>query len=642
MLKKILSFVSSIFVAAGVFFGVYRAPVQPAFAAGTENAMDISSVEEDLGENFDWSLYPQNKKGDFELLQFVEYCYTDDLAKKSNFALYLYVYNPAEIIFSPNNNVVNMAVSYSEDGSPDSYEDVPLRFCDYSNGDYAFRIYKYRIDIPASVYTNAWNCSQKNGYRQYDIAGMQLRPMGDLLSKDNTVARTFKCTGYVKGYDESSKNESTYSCSASELDVLELECHSTFYRPGGSNGKNSYTQDTLHSVYFSVPNEIVNEYDRLYRIRCSYIKALTDWMYLTGRKDIYDAIYEYIGESDLGWDVLLGNYLKYGFAARDSSWRWIYGYNTRQSGDADYIIKQLDYIFYAGSEVDSADNYILDGDEILSWMQSYSAKFSDENYITVDGEYYAPYAKELFLDSKLFTTKIDVYADEMKSLTSEKIESSWWDKLWGKGGSSVVTSQVFDGIESIHKVTPDEMSLEKALLCSTLYISASDYDEFVTFYNKASKNEETVYLFRFDISDYSALETVQGEVKTTQELISGFDNSDTNGRLMREYVYLNFDIIFLEYEKNNTYTIFPVVSSPIDIVADGTPSLHNNSDKKPNWMMVLIGLIILIIIVIVILAWGPAVITSALKGLWSIISWPFKKIGQAVKSAPKKRKWRKR
>ncbi len=630
MVKRILSLCAALIVAIGLFFSPVRSTTTTVHASSVENNMDTTSVEDDLGEDFNWLLYPKNPLGDFQLLQFVEYCYTDNVAQKGNYALYLYVYNPAELRFSMNNNVVNMAVAY-KDGAPSSYENVPLVLCGYTHGDYAFRVYKFRVDAPASVYVNARTSNLANGYRQYDIAGIQLRPMGELLSKDNEVARTFKCSGYVKGYDETSETESTYACVASGLDVLALECHSTFYRPGGSNGKNSYTQDTLHSVYFSVPNEVVNEYDRLYRIRCSYIKALTDWMYLTGRKDIYDAIYEYIGENNLGWDVLVGNYLKYGFAAHDSSNRWIYGYNTRQSGDADYVISQLDYIFYAGSGVDSADEYIVDGDEILAWMQAYSEEFSDDDYITVDGTSYAPYSKELFLDSKLFTTEIDVRADEMKSLTSETIKSSWWDKLWGTGGSDLVTSQVFNGIESIHKVTADEMSLEKALLCDTLYISTSDYNEFVNFYNAASQKEETVYLFRFDISDYAALETVQGETKTTQELVSGFDNSDTNGRLFQQYVYLNFDIIFLEYEKNNTYTIFPVVSDPIDIVADGTPALHTNSDKDFDWWKILLGLLVIVGIIILIVSFGPALLKTILAWIWKIVSWPFKKLGQALK-----------
>lgn len=603
-------------------------------AATVENSLDNTSVESDLGEDFNWMLYPENKLRKFELLQFVEYCYTDDVSEKGNYGLYLYIYNPALLRFSASNNVVNMAVAYDENGTPIEYSNVPLRLCGYSHGDYAFRVYKFRISLPASVYVNAKTSNEKNGYRQYDISSIQLRVVGETISHDNTVARSFQCSGYAKGYDETSLRESTYACAWDDLETVELDVRSTYYRPAGSNGVNSFTQDTLHSVYFAVPNSIVEKYDRLWRVNGSYVKTMTDLMYLTGRKDIYDAMLEYIGVSGFQFG---NNGLLYGFAGRDSSNQWIYTYNAASSEGSK--IDQLDYIFYSGSSSDSADDYVLTDEEMLHWMASYSDLYAedDDELFLVDGQPFRNYSRELFVQSSATTTKFDIVAEDTYSLLDEKVESNFWDKLWHTGDYSIVSSVPFKGIEAIRRVTSDDISLDRALMCDELYISQSDYTEFIEFYTEQTLLDKTVYLFRYDVSPYIAMETVQGKRDTGSPLVSGFGDSDTNGRLFQQYMYFDFDIIFLEYEKDGKYTVIPVSSDPIDVIADATGAIHTESDA-PDWWKILLGLLVLVVIVFAVITWGPRLLISFFKMIGKGISTFFRKIGQALKRLFRRRR----
>ena len=294
MLKKLLKrfcAALTIFLLVIVAFVSSSIPTSElAQAATAENSLDNTSVESDLGEDFNWLLYPENKLGKFELLQFVEYCYTDDVSEKGNYGLYLYIYNPALLRFSANNNVVNMAVAYDEDGAPSEYSNVPLMLCGYSHGDYAFRVYKFRISIPAAVYVNAKRFNEKTGHRQYDIASIQLRVVGETLSDDNMVARSFRCSGYAKGYDETSMEKSTYACTWENAETLSLDVKSTFYKPAGTNGENDYTQDCLHSVYFAVPNKMIAEYGSMSAIHATWLNAVLKPGLVTGNQEAFTAI----------------------------------------------------------------------------------------------------------------------------------------------------------------------------------------------------------------------------------------------------------------------------------------------------------------------------------------------------------------
>lgn len=632
MLKRILSMFAAFVLLLGCFFfnGLKTAPTVS--YAATKNGLDVSSVESDLGEDFNWLQYPWNPLGKADVAQFVEYCYTDDLSRNGNYSLYLYVYNPTAVAYAPTGNVVNMAVTYDEQGEPTSYSNLGLSLCGYSTGIYNRLIYKFRINVSSKIYTNARNSQQDHGFRRYDIAGVQLRAVGETLAEDNKVARSYRCTGFAKGYDETSQESSTYSCKWGDSLALELDLHSTFFRPEGTNGTNSFTQDTLHTVYFSVPNSVVEKFDELHRVRFSYVKALTDLMFITGDYNVYSNILKYIGVSGFRFqNNNLG--LEYGFAGRElPSYEWVYRYNAKdEDGTA---IDRLDYIFWAGEGTDSADQYVLKPEDILSWMSSYSDTYgAGEKAFLVDGVPYRNYSSELFSYGSTKTREVDIYSTDEFPLLSDKIELTWWDRLWldkkEQNQYDSISDKPFYGIEGIKRVTDDDISLSVQEVCQRLYIDSSDYAEFIAFYVAESLKGNTVYLLRFDVSPYVCMEAVQGKRDSGSPFISGFGDANSNARLSQQFVYFDCDVIFLEYEKDGEYTVIPVVASPIDVIADATPPVYTTSDDGcdgPISALLMLALLVLLVVV-----FGPTLLKKILKGLWKIICWPFKKVGQALR-----------
>lgn len=669
MVKRLLSLCAALIVAIGLFFSPVRSTTETAFASSVENNMDTTSVEDDLGEDFNWLLYPKNPLAEFELLQFVEYCYTDDVAQKGNYALYLYVYNPAELRFSMNNNVVNMAVAY-KDGAPSSYENIPLVLCGYTHGDYAFRIYKFRVDVPASVYVNARTSNLANGYRQYDIAGIQLRPMGELLSQDNGVARTFKCSGYAKGYDDTSKTESTYVCEWSDLETVELDVNHTYYRTQTSD-KGDGWQHQIDTVYFAVPERFFEKYGFLQRIKAEWYEFVTDEICVTDNKDAYLGAHDCIGiymepQAVTGGGIMYKDLCEYGFALNpvfhangNTTCEWCWNVHmTRNKTDDEQYCEMLKYLFYTPN-IDSFDPYdnvdgsvssselyqemirvsSLIGGQTLSIKEDLLSYDLFEDYI--DDSRYMDNERGIIQCGKEGKSIYDFDADlDLQSWQSwEDTNPTFWDNAFSYGLETAWTA-IFNGnkipsesgatIAPIDIIESDDLFLDstelsliqKEEISDSLYVHYNDVDELRNFYIQSAKAGKKVVVFHFAVTDYSS-----------QELnifpYSMGTYTSGNAYLAKQSVFLDFDVIQLTFNGEGEYTVVPVSSDPIDIVNSITPPVKE--DPEIDWWKVLLGLLIIVGIIVLIVNFAPALLKTILTWAWKIVSWPFKELGRALK-----------
>ena len=535
---------------------------------------DGTSIYDDL-QDVDITQYPKDESGRHEVIRFMEYCYSARPFLAEEYGLYLYVYNPTENAVKTGsvNNVANMAVEYSANGEPTSYENVSLLCLDQTENN---RFYKFKVIDSASFLSRVQTyAAAHEGKRRYDIAGVQLvyadGTVGELESKDEKVAKTYYYTGFAAGCGNDSGAESTLKCEIDDLVTLSLDVHPTYYRPEGTNGTNSYTKDCLYSVYFSVPNRTLALYDRLSGVSCSWIKALTNWIFITGNKTIYDQIFDYIGVTEFNGLSTL----PYGFVGKSVEGTEIVGYNY--PNETKETIDPLTYCFYAEGGDNAADSYVLESETLLKWMENYYTRFAnDEEYMIVDGAAYTRFSKHLFATYNVHTKKdVLISADEEKSLLSQHITSSWWQQIWGE--SNVVSSKEFDNIKCIQEVTASDREKEKIDFCDSMYVATGDYDDFVNFYDSETKKDKTVFLMRFDIGTYEALEATEGTVKDSGFLI-GLEDTDTNAYVCRETAYLDFQVIHTEFQKDGETFIVPVVSSPIDVVSGTEPPVHTTND----------------------------------------------------------------
>ena len=100
-----------------------------------------------------------------------------------------------------------------------------------------------------------------------------------------------------------------------------------------------------------------------------------------------------------------------------------------------------------------------------------------------------------------------------------------------------------------------------------------------------------MYLFRYCQSEYLCYEVAEylrgegGQGLAGKNF--GYDFVDTNAYFMQMWVQLDFDIIDLTFTKDNVDTVIPVVMSPTDIAADGSPSVITNGDDDFDWKTLL-------------------------------------------------------
>lgn len=613
----------------------------------TENNFDSTAVEDDLAD-VDFNVLKENTET-ISILEFVEYCYTDNIFDQGNYGLYLYVANPAKLTFSTRDgiNVINIATRYDDKGEPNAYRNVPLKYCAATMGDNARFVYKFKVADVSGILSTQKEYNKTYGERRYDIAGIQLREMGTALSKDYSIGGTWHYTGYAKGYGSET---GTIKCTKTELETVQLDVTNTFYRPKGTNG-NGMKQDTLYSVYFAVPNRLLRDYGFLYAVTAEWLYAKLKPILVLDDNGVNDRLQaNQIGKTVADrekYPIGFGTDLKYNYPmGSDSDWcTWFAGtmYNTpkdvaynekreRYEGgggtvfDAAIVFHEMLNQLYYSFSVDlglfgSIENASVSAETILSYMDDYT-----QNRFPNDERLLGKYSKNLFESYDNEKTVKQIFASDNMSLTSQVIGSSLWSQIWG-----LRDTVTYDGIQAIKQVaaaditTPDET-------CRRLYIDRADWDGFYSLYEESSKpeNDKTVFLLRFAVdSDY------QSNYATVFEYADNADNFTTltsNAYLAKGMAaYLDFDIIDLTFKRNGVYTVIPVVANPIDIISDVTAPPYENPNGCNNvWLLlaILLGVVVFIVlspILVPLIKW-------LLQILWWIISAPFRFIVWVVNS----------
>ncbi len=596
-----------------------------------QSAYEQSNVMENLqgatigGKPFDLADYPEDENGSLQLLSFVEFGYTQDESKQSDFGLYVYLYNPQLLPVEVENERNKIAFAYGENTQYNKYDLVFL------NEGESGRFQKFKVNLSDEQRHGMLGMGQE---RVYKVSGIELSTDG--IVTEYTCAQSYTYTGFAEGY-----GDEPLICKVDGFEkYLTLDVRSTYYRPQGTNGS-GYTQDTLHSVYFSVPNALIKEYGDMTAIHATWLNAKTNPMLVTGNKDVYDAVLPYIGEEVDGGDFTYAkddkSPLDYAFIAskyiESASWNNAsYGqsylsYNeNRHYTKSDARLTKLHYAFYA--ENGDADKYILPAERLIDGTDGYFREYTN----TYGGELVnGKYSKELFAEVADSMTDITLSKDDAFSLTDEVISQTLWQKFVG-GGYEVSSTNSYT-MSAIKKVQDSDFGWNKTDTCNALYIDESDYTEFKSYYDSAKLKDETVYLFRYYQSAYTAYEVVEYKRSEGDWTLFGtqfgYEYVDTNAYFLQMWVQLDFDVIDLTFTKDNVAMVIPVVQSPKDLAADGTPPVITNPEPL-EWWQILLAILALVLIVILIIKLG-------FKLIWWILCLPFRFIWWLIKLIFKKK-----
>lgn len=645
--NKILSLIAILFLS----LLIVMTGVCPTYVRADDSAVkfDESNVLDDLedmtldGKKFSLEEYNFDTKKDTQILSFVEYCYSFYEEKQDDFGFYVYIYNPKGLKFKTDSSLNTIQFATTKD-SDSAYTKYTLTYLKKSEkADYEGLFYKFKVNLTEKQKTAILN-GVNSSSRVYKVSGFELVTQGNLNATDYTVSLTYKYSGYAKGCGPNENAESTLKFTSEMLETLPLKVYATTYRPDGTNGKNDYTRDSLHSVYFAVSNKVIEQYGEMVAVHATWLNAVLKPALVTGNQDAYNAVLNYLGQSigssDIKFEELdyffLGVLDKY-YLTGDYHYIYDYSYNLIMDNyDANYDnisnymkffdlykhspkigseLANLYMLFNSGSSENSADDYMVSSEIIQEKLIESANKFGGN---LINGKY-SEYMFES-VDSEF--TEVNYRADKTWPLTSKLIDKDWWDKLWGLSGTVTDYSSAYNGINAIYTVKDKDLSGSNSEISDKLYISEFDVDDFKSYYN-ASKEDSTVYLFRYQVSDYVSQELTTFQKRTTLG-VDYWDEKDTNSYIFQETVNLDFDIIDVTFSRGEVETVIPVVSNPIDVIPGGTPPVYTETDDDTpaNVFKIILGLFLVIFLI-----WFLSV-TGALPLIGNVLVWiitaPFK------------------
>ena len=626
-MKRLIFLILAITMLLGII------PTQSIVYASAKNSSYLQAFEQinvldDLNSSasFNPNNYPANKLGDLTIINFVEFGYSEN-GTQDNYGLFVYVYNPQQLNIDTNSvqNKIQMAIGYNSDGVPNNYFKFQLQFLNNSEDNLFLKFKVIDTEIEGKTFADRVNKEE----RRYDISGIELLESSQNLPEEYGIGGTWKFTGYAQGFASDINSESTLKASVNELETIELEVNSTYYRPDSVSSLGAGHQNTINSVYFSVSNDILKKYGALQKIKAEWYEYKTNPIILTNDQSLYNELYANLGKSLNDIDSLnygigsgdLENYYSGGFVYQYNL-DWAYnieekfwstgnssggtGQNFKYDINIDKNIDVLTLLFSTGNI--SPSEYILSGELLEDYIYNYDKSYT--NGTILDGISADLFSNDVDKNRTRGYNIVEIDSDDKMNLLSYDATHDGWQKFWDFSVWGLKTSGDLE-VDPIHLVTSDEMKESNQGISENLYINEDDVEDFKAFYAQETALGNQVILFRFAQTDYYSQNCY---VTTPSE--DYYNITGGTAYSAQQTVFFNFDIIELTFNKEGTYTVIPVVADPINVIPDITPPLTANFD----WLR----LIIIILIVIVLLIVLAPILPSIFKGLWEIIKFLFK------------------
>lgn len=650
---KIHEYLMTLLLVVCIFVGtVISGSVIPTAYADSDNVQicyEQTNVMSNLkgstigGKAFDVKDYPHNENGSPQIISLVEFCYSYYEDRQDDYGLYIYVYNPQDKAIDEKTERNKIQFTY---GDKPSYGKYTLKFLNYSKDEgIEGRFYKFRIELTDVERADILKTISPDE-RVYKVSGIELSIKNKVT--EHTTAQTYTYKGFAIGYGSELAESDTLSCKVDGFDkYISLDVRSTYWRPNGTHA-DLHSRDTLHSVYFSVPNEIVNEYGEMTGVHATWLNVQTAPIIVTGNKTIYNALEPYIGKyqnagssenypenKTLNYALVTDSdmtYYGHGHYGTLAYNVWTTTYGGSCVNNYERIIYDLRYLFYADNG--NADTYtlpseLLVGDKdngIKGWFETYTEKFGGEKINN-------RFSKDLFDHVDDAFTEVNITANDEFKLTDVTTSKNYWGWLFGPGSDLTATGSNTYNISAIQKITTKDFDgFGKDVFEDKFYVDASDYDELRQYVIESNAKNETVYLFRYYQSIYDSQEAREFRFVEDWAISRGkfgnYEEIDTNAYIAQMWIQLDFDIIDLTFTKDNVSTIIPVVMNPIDIAADADNPVYTTTDRKGlSWWQILLAILLGILVIILLLKFAPNVIVVIIK----ILLLPFKAMGAVFK-----------
>lgn len=584
------------------------------------------------GKAFNPSEYPYSEKDNPRIITLVEFCYSSVKENQEDYGLYVYVYNPQDLVFdtSSDRNVIQMKCG------KDSYKKYNLEFLNYSKAaGYEGRFWKFKIQLSSVKKRNILNAVEQNG-RAYEVSGITLVVKG--------VATEYKCmqkytySGFAKGYGSALAESDTLTCTVDGFeDYVELNVKQTCYRPIGDyyNG----IQSQMNSCYFRVPEKFFKENGDLSKISCEWWEYLTKPILVTETDYLYQNLYNLHGKDVSNFNSAMRFLIMSIYYVDTDTWFNKKGsYNSFATNvdqfDKRYFchdgIMSIEFdsageffndptnkvnnfaaVFYAGKNKSYKDRFVT-ASELEEQLLTNSEALGNTNF-------HDRYSADLFVGAvdaghTLGYNRKTIAKTDKQEIFWNTTTKSTWQTIFG--GFDVNTQ--YDSVNAIVEVTEEDLKGSVEDIAMRLYVDEGDVEAIKAEFS--SCKDERLVLFRYGISDYKSYHCAESYAAANvdnvdnvlvEENMRTLYRQDFTAYIAQETVYLDFDIISLWFTSDNVETEIPVLMSPQDVISGLSPPLdidfHNENTKK----IIALIIVFLAVVIILLLLYATGILPSA-------------------------------
>ncbi len=620
--KNLYSLVLVFLLIVQVFFPLLQVRTN---AVTNIQSYDDTPIEQDMA-NMEEANYPANSFGEPSIVGFMEYCYSNNSAYSTYYGLYVYVYNPTEkpLIMREGANQIMLSNAFGEDGKRSSTKNYSLTYLDNTDN---YRFYKFKVTDSSEQYNLAKEyASLWNDRRRYEITSLDVHFEGEANRKSFGISKIYEYSGFASWCGEPSLAINTLQCQYYGGQDVHLQVYDTNYR-FAHKGDNLY--DDLQSVYFSLPNEYADQWGDLSKITAEWYQYKTSPMFVTTDMGAYSALFEMRNKRINEFGQLMdenGNVLSQDI---QTYWRvlweetWVQaeynlhifekGYNPlcREDieddkwydgtifGDGSYnyalgsdlfekdfeYLNRIDWIFPIEKEITSLEDYRVSSDEVKEYIKKYANSFSNQDKLMdkYPINLFERYNGDGYQCKSFEITDVETFVDT-------NTNQSLWEQFWGINSTATLL------YSPIVTISEGDIYLSNEDFSAKYYVNIEDAEDIKNFVGKSYDNNETPILLRFAKTDYYA-----SNARFDYAEEDKFDISDVDGYVAQEHVFLNFDILSLEYTSEDGFskTVVGVVADSIDII-NGLTAPENMPIEEEEWWQKLMAVVLLILLIVVI------------------------------------------
>lgn len=567
--------------------------------------------------------------------------------------VYLYLFNP-----SGKQITGGTLTCPDDDGKSSSFSLIPVvTMEDVSTEDWRF--------MKLEVTGHWWHQYKKNDDGSLNIHNRRRRITDLTLKFEDGSSKTFPYNGSFVIEDKQTDDKVTAKSVKGNFESkINLEINYTYYRTDTSP-KGAYYHNQVDSIYFNVPNYLKESYGKLVDVKLSYQRARTEPIFVTDDTTLYSYLKDNLGKDASTYNSSLPK-LYWIDSSNSTGINYGLTYNVKL-GDSGTAL--FPFIHRSSREINRMVSAFLVDDvnagirapesgvaseKLIKWMYDYTKKFgfgypssfvgprpegTPTGYQGASGMVSGSFFSEVDDVTTVNVACLDLKADSYKknhSFFSEWAEYGFKYALNGSPSDiDLDLSQKIIAIENEGQLSnPDK-----------LYFAESDTGELRNCFMKAKSNDSTMYLVRFNVSQYY--------MHSLMVDMNGKSYSDI-AYMAEEDVYLNLHVLELTYKNElGVKTAIPVSSNHIDCVASITteksPEQINQEagrdlfgalfDKFKQFGKIL-AMILGIVVVVLIAVFVVPVASPIFKAIFDAIGSFFRWIGEKFRGASAKRKQR--